>query len=132
MILKTLIFNDLALKNSKEVGILGIILNRSIGFNTHIKNICRKAGQKLSALLRISPYLDQRRKVFLLYKSLIKCHFNYCSIVWMFYSRQSNNLINRVHERGLRLTDRNETNKEFQQILRGKTYNSSKKIFKSS
>ena len=132
MILKTLIFNDLALKNSKEVGILGIILNRSIGFNTHIKNICRKAGQKLSALLRISPYLDQRRKVFLLYKSLIKCQFNYCSIVWMFYSRQSNNLINRVHERGLRLTYRNETSKEFQQILRGKTYNSSKKIFKSS
>ena len=55
---ETLIFNDLTLKNSKEVEILGIILHRSMGFNTHIKNICRKAGQKLSTLLRISPYLD--------------------------------------------------------------------------
>ena len=109
---ETLSFNDLALKNSQEVGILGMTLHRSMGFNTHIKNICRKAGQKLSALLRISPYLDQGKKV-LLYKSMIKSQFNYCPLVWMYCSRQSNNLINRVHERGLRLSYRNETNKEF-------------------
>ena len=68
---ETLSFNDLALKNNKEVEILGKTLNRNIGFNTYIKNICRKAGQKLSVLLRISLYLDQRKKV-LLYKSVIK------------------------------------------------------------
>ena len=112
-------FHDLALKNSKEVEILEITLDRSMSFNTHIKNICRKAGQKLSALLRISPYLDQGKKV-LLYKSMIKSQFNYCPLVWMYCSRQSNNLINRVHERGLRLTYRNKTNKQFQQILRDK------------
>ena len=47
---ETLSFNDLALKNSKEVEILGITLDRSMGFSTHIKNICRKAGQNLKAL----------------------------------------------------------------------------------
>ena len=113
---ETLNFNNLAIKNSKEVEILGITLDRNMNFHTHIKNICRKAGQKLSALLRISPYLDQRKKV-LLYKSMIKSQFNYCPLVWMFCSRQSNNLINKVHERGLRLTYRDET-KDFQQILR--------------
>ena len=35
----------------------------------------------------------------------------------MFCSRQSNNLINKVHERGLRLTYRDET-KDFQETLR--------------
>ena len=65
-----------------------------MGFDIHTKNICRKAGQKLSALLRISPYLDQGKK----------SQFNYCPLVWMYCSRQSNNLINRVHGRGLRLT----------------------------
>ena len=35
-----------------------------MGFNTHIKNICRKAGEKLGTLLRISPYLDQGRKFY--------------------------------------------------------------------
>ena len=90
-----------------------------MGFNTHIKNICKKAGRKLSALLRISPYLDQGKEV-LLSKSRAKSQFNYCALVWMFCSRQFNNLINSVPERGLRLTYRNETNKEFQQILREK------------
>ena len=113
---ETLNFNNFVIKNSKEVEILGITLDRNMNFHTHIKNICRKAGQKLSALLRISPYLDQRKKV-LLYKSMIKSQFNYCPLVWMFCSRQSNNLINKVHERGLRLTYRDET-KDFQQILR--------------
>ena len=48
---------------------------------------------------------------------MIKSQFNYCSLVWMFCSSQSKNLINKVHERGLRLTYRDET-KDFQQILR--------------
>ena len=62
---KFLYFNNLATKNNKEMEILGITLDRSINFHTHIKNICRKAGHKLSALFRISPLLDQRKKVFL-------------------------------------------------------------------
>ena len=100
---ETLNLSNFVIKNSKEVEILGITLNRNMNFHVHIKNICREAGQKLSALLRISPYLDQRKKV-LLYKSMIKSQFNYCPLVCMFCSRQSSNLINKVHKRGLRLT----------------------------
>ena len=39
-------FNDLTMRNSKEVEILGIKLDRNMSFHTHIKNIYRKAGQK--------------------------------------------------------------------------------------
>ena len=39
-------------KNSKEVKILGITLDRNMNFHTRIKNICRKADQKLSPMLR--------------------------------------------------------------------------------
>ena len=46
--------NDLNLKNCKEVEILGIAVDRNLNFKGHIKNICRRVGQKLSALLRIS------------------------------------------------------------------------------
>ena len=84
---ETLSYNDLALKNSKEVEILGITLDRSMGFNTHIKNICRKADQKPSVLFRISHFLDRGNKV-LLYKSMTKSQFNYCPLVWMYCSRQ--------------------------------------------
>ena len=46
--------NDVNLKNCKEVEVLGITIDRNLNFKGHIKNICRKADQKLSALLRIS------------------------------------------------------------------------------
>ena len=61
--IETLNFNDLAIKNSKEVEILRITLDKQMNFHTHIKNICRKVVRQLSALLRISPYLDQEKKV---------------------------------------------------------------------
>ena len=35
---------------------------------------------------------------------MIKSQFNYCPLVWMFCSRQSNNLINKIHERSLRIS----------------------------
>ena len=72
---ETLNFNNLAIKNSKEVEILGIALDRNMNFHTHIKNIRRKACEKLIALLRISSYLDKGKKV-LLYKSIIKSQLN--------------------------------------------------------
>ena len=89
--------NELNLKNCKEVEILGITLDRNLNFKRHIKNICRKAVQKLSALLRISLHINIDQKT-LLYKSIIKSQFAYCLLVWMFCFRQSNNLINKVHE----------------------------------
>ena len=58
-------------KNCKEVEILGITIDRNLNFKGHIKNICRKAGQKLSALLRISSHINTDKKV-LLYKSMLK------------------------------------------------------------
>ena len=78
-------FNDLIIKSSL------------------IKSICRKASQKLSTLLRISSNLNMKQNK-LLYKSMIKSQFNYCPLVWMFRSRQSNNLINQIHERSLRIS----------------------------
>ena len=38
------------------------------------------------------------KKLFL----VVKTQFNYCPLVWMFCSRTSNNMINRVHEKALR------------------------------
>ena len=45
--------------NSKEVEILEIKINQKLSFHQHIKSISKKAGQNLSALLRISPHLKE-------------------------------------------------------------------------
>ena len=98
----TLSLNELNLKSSDYEIILGIIIDRKLTFNKHIKNLCKKVGQKLYALLKISPYLDENKKK-LLYCSIIKSQFNYCPLVWMFCSRKSNNLTNKVQQKALRL-----------------------------
>ena len=51
--------------NSKEVEILGIKIDRKLSFHQHIKSISKKAGQKLSALLRISPYIKDIKESYL-------------------------------------------------------------------
>ena len=43
--------NNLNLKNCKEVEVLGITIDRNLNFKGHIKNICRKAGQKVLYVL---------------------------------------------------------------------------------
>ena len=72
-------------ENSKEEVILGITIGNKLTFDSHIKSIYGKAGQKLSALSRISPYLETDEKE-LLFKSMLKSQFSYCPFVWMFCS----------------------------------------------
>ena len=38
-----------------------------------------------------------------LFHAAIKSQFNYCPLVWMFCSRTSNIMINKLHERALRV-----------------------------
>ena len=77
--------------------------------------MCKKAVQKLGALNRISSLSDPKKKR-LVFNAVIKSHFHYCPLIWMFSSRRSNNLINRIHERSLR-TVHNDTSRTFQELL---------------
>ena len=48
-------YDNLTLKSNDEEEILGVTIARKLTFHQHVKKMCRKAGQKLSALLRLSP-----------------------------------------------------------------------------
>ena len=75
----------LKMENNKEEVTLGISIDNKLTFDSHIKGICQKADQKLSALSRISPYHTKNKKE-LLFKSMVKSQFSFCSLVWMFCS----------------------------------------------
>ena len=105
----------MCLENSKEELILGITIDSKLTFDSHIKSICRKAGQKLISLSRISPYLETDKKE-LLFKCLVKSKFSYCPLVWMFCSRNANNFINKIQERSLRLIANDKTS-TFEHVL---------------
>ena len=47
---------------------------------------------------------------------MVKSQFSYCPLVWMFCSRTSNNMINKVHERTLRVI-RNDHESDFETLF---------------
>ena len=78
-------FKNVCLENSKKEVVLGITIDNKLTFDSHIKSISRKAGQKLNALSRTPTYLETNEKELLL-RSMVKSQFSYCPLVWMFCS----------------------------------------------
>ena len=91
-------YENLTIKNSNKEGKLGVTIDIKLTFHHHVKKMCRKATQKLRALLRLSPYLDtnERKKI---YTTMVESQLNYFPLVWMFCPRRSNNFIDKVQER---------------------------------
>ena len=112
---ETFIFKGLVMKNSKEQKILGVTIDNKLTFKSHIKNLCKKASQKIGALSRLSNHLNDSQKRLIL-NSIVKSQFSYCPLVWMFCSRTSNDMINKVHERTLRVL-LNDHGSDFETIL---------------
>ena len=69
--------------------------------NSHLKNVCRKTYQKLSALSRISKLiiLNLREKMV---NYFINSQFSHCSLVWSFTSKSFDIRIDRIHKKLLR------------------------------
>ena len=89
--------------NSSEEKLLGVHIDSKLSFDHHVSKLCQKASNKLYALARISPYMDQN-KLRNLMRAFITSQFQYCPLIWMFHSRQLNQKINKIQERALRIT----------------------------
>ena len=87
---------------SKSVKLLGITIDKELKFDKHVDQACLKANKKLNVLSRMQSFLSaKKRKV--IFNSFIESQFKYCPLIWMFCSRKSNDKINRLHERSLRI-----------------------------
>ena len=107
-------FDGSIIKSSQREILLGINLDSELKFDYHANFMCKKAGQKLYALAQIAPFmkLKQRRNTM---KAFVESQFGYCPL-WMFHSRELNNEINRIHERALRITCKDQSS-IFQELL---------------
>ena len=87
---------------SKQQKLLGILIDRDLKFDEYVLLQCKKAGKKLTALIRISKFMTfgQRRNIM---KAFIESQFGYCPLVWMFCGRKTNARINHIHEKALRV-----------------------------
>ena len=88
--------------NSDCEKMLGVHFDNKLIFNSHVTKLCKKAGQKLHALSRISSFMSIKQKKNIM-NTFIFSHFSYCPLIWMCHSRSLNSQINRIHERALRI-----------------------------
>ena len=86
---------------SKQQKLLDIPIDRDLKFDEHVLSQCKKAGKKLTTLIRINKFMTfgQSRNIM---KAFIKSQFGCCPLVCMFCGRQTNARINHIYERSLR------------------------------
>ena len=95
-------FGNSFLNASDMEKLLGILIDKKLKFDAHIKKLCMEAGKKVSALNRLTRIISlYKRKI--LYNSYIQSLFEYGSLIWMFCTRAENSRINHLHERVLRI-----------------------------
>ena len=70
-------------------------------FDQHISNLCRKAGQRLNVMKRLSPFLSRLNKLTIFY-TFILSNFNDCPLAWHFCSENNSRKLDKIQERALR------------------------------
>ena len=76
-------------KSSKEVKLLGVIIDSKLNFISHVKTLCKKANHKISALSRVRNYLSPVMSR-LLYNAYILSTFICCPLIWTFANKTTN------------------------------------------
>ena len=70
--------NALIWESSKEK-LLGVNLDKNLTFNEHVSTLCKKTGNKVTALSRLVKYMPlQKRRILL--KTFIESQFSYCLV----------------------------------------------------
>ena len=100
---------------SQAEKLLGMTVDNNLSFDLHLKILCKKVNQKVSALARIAGILPFQKRHILL-KTFIESQFSYCPLIWMFCSATMNRKINHIHERALRIVYR-DYESSFEELL---------------
>ena len=89
----------------EEVSLFGVTLDNNgnnLNFNSHISKIRKETSKRINALLRIAKYPNESQKNLIL-NSFFYSHFNNCSLVRMFSSKEANNKIEKLNKRALQI-----------------------------
>ena len=84
------------------VKLLGVTIDSKLMFNGHVNSTCQKTNNKVEGFSRVVRDLEPQKSS-LLYNSFILTNFNYCPLIWMFCGKTTNDMVNRVHKRALRV-----------------------------
>ena len=94
------------IEGSSSEKFLGIAIDSNFTFEKHINELCKKDNLEIHTLKRCAKFMSTE-KGHLIFKAFIISKFNYCLLVWMFYTKPNvlKNRINSLHEKALRVTN---------------------------
>ena len=97
-------------------------IDEKLTFTKHIANICSLANNRLRALTRIRRFLSTEQTNYLSEVHIMSA-FKYCPLILMFCNKTSNNQINKIHKRTLRLVYEMEDVNFEDLLLKGNSWN---------
>ena len=77
-----IIIGNKGIYNSDCEKMLGVHFDNKLTFNSYVTKLCKKAGQKLHALSRISSFMSIKQKKNIM-NTFIFSHFSYCPLIWI-------------------------------------------------
>ena len=90
------------LQGTKEEKDLGVLIDYNLNFSNHVQTQVNKANKILGVVKHTFKYLD--KEAFLhLYKSLIRPHLEYASVIWCPKTKRDKDMIERVQRRATRV-----------------------------
>ena len=103
--------------NSREIELLGIVIDNQLKLKKHIENLCKIGSFKLYALHRILKIL-MVEKARILANIFINSQFNYAHLIWMFANKTAVNKILKIDHRTLQViySEYHQTYEELLQI----------------
>ena len=92
---------SITIKESEEVELLGITIDKALNFKKHIEYLCCTTHYKLHALKWIRKYLTLD-KAKLLGNAFIDSQFNYVPRIWMFCHKTTYLKMQKIHHKTLK------------------------------
>ena len=104
------------MKSSTFETLLGIKIDNKLRLNAQVAHLCKKSSRKIQSLARINPYMTVSERHILM-NAFFRSQFSYDPLVWMCHRRILNNKINRLLERCLRITYKDNRSSSYRRYL---------------
>ena len=108
--------NDKVIPLADKVKLLGVSIDSQLKFDDHLKALCQKVNRKVNAFSRLAPYLNHEKGK-ILYNTFVISNFNHCPLIGMYHLKTSNNQVDCVQRRALRILH-NDFNVQFEVLLK--------------
>ena len=76
---------EMVIHSSQSKKQLGVTFNKKLKIEKHVNTICQINNRKFIALVRITRYVELTKRRILI-NAFFDSQFNYCPLIWMFYS----------------------------------------------